>query len=165
MIRRPPRATRPDTLFPSTTRVRSGRFNAGPEAQPPRLRQDRGRGAAQAGRRDRRRVRTDAGLAIRLPVKPVGRGREVDRRTGAPFASWRIGEVKLAQRPGLRPVMPVYQSLEDHHVLVLMIEDDVLEPPVEAVGGTVKHCGMARSEEHTSELQSLMRISYAVFCL
>src|SRR3546814_1046611 len=24
---------------------------------------------------------------------------------------------------------------------------------------------MARSEEHTSELQSLMRISYAVFCL
>src|SRR3546814_8863361 len=27
------------------------------------------------------------------------------------------------------------------------------------------HRGNARSEEHTSELQSLMRISYAVFCL
>src|SRR3546814_5880181 len=26
-------------------------------------------------------------------------------------------------------------------------------------------CGRERSEEHTSELQSLMRISYAVFCL
>src|SRR3546814_7966194 len=26
-------------------------------------------------------------------------------------------------------------------------------------------CGIDRSEEHTSELQSLMRISYAVFCL
>src|SRR3546814_4934139 len=26
-------------------------------------------------------------------------------------------------------------------------------------------CRTARSEEHTSELQSLMRISYAVFCL
>src|SRR3546814_1326183 len=26
-------------------------------------------------------------------------------------------------------------------------------------------CQMERSEEHTSELQSLMRISYAVFCL
>src|SRR3546814_8683815 len=26
-------------------------------------------------------------------------------------------------------------------------------------------CARARSEEHTSELQSLMRISYAVFCL
>src|SRR3546814_9624505 len=27
------------------------------------------------------------------------------------------------------------------------------------------HVGILRSEEHTSELQSLMRISYAVFCL
>src|SRR3546814_9749892 len=27
------------------------------------------------------------------------------------------------------------------------------------------HGGRRRSEEHTSELQSLMRISYAVFCL
>src|SRR3546814_10827540 len=27
------------------------------------------------------------------------------------------------------------------------------------------HAGAWRSEEHTSELQSLMRISYAVFCL
>src|SRR3546814_5871777 len=26
-------------------------------------------------------------------------------------------------------------------------------------------CAIGRSEEHTSELQSLMRISYAVFCL
>src|SRR3546814_7068931 len=26
-------------------------------------------------------------------------------------------------------------------------------------------CASSRSEEHTSELQSLMRISYAVFCL
>src|SRR3546814_2656243 len=32
---------------------------------------------------------------------------------------------------------------------------------VSSVGGI----GDARSEEHTSELQSLMRISYAVFCL
>src|SRR3546814_6938230 len=31
-----------------------------------------------------------------------------------------------------------------------------------AVGGD---CQQRRSEEHTSELQSLMRISYAVFCL
>src|SRR3546814_236613 len=39
--------------------------------------------------------------------------------------------------------------------------------------GYLEHCvameevsrGSARSEEHTSELQSLMRISYAVFCL
>src|SRR3546814_1854083 len=30
---------------------------------------------------------------------------------------------------------------------------------------TTESGGVARSEEHTSELQSLMRISYAVFCL
>src|SRR3546814_6972737 len=30
---------------------------------------------------------------------------------------------------------------------------------------TRPRCRAARSEEHTSELQSLMRISYAVFCL
>src|SRR3546814_2262669 len=32
-------------------------------------------------------------------------------------------------------------------------------------GDQRKAAGEARSEEHTSELQSLMRISYAVFCL
>src|SRR3546814_6991768 len=31
--------------------------------------------------------------------------------------------------------------------------------------GDLAGIGAARSEEHTSELQSLMRISYAVFCL
>src|SRR3546814_10270309 len=33
------------------------------------------------------------------------------------------------------------------------------------MGVARSHSGAARSEEHTSELQSLMRISYAVFCL
>src|SRR3546814_3112680 len=38
-------------------------------------------------------------------------------------------------------------------------------PPSEAVrAASGCHC-VKRSEEHTSELQSLMRISYAVFCL
>src|SRR3546814_2678195 len=32
-------------------------------------------------------------------------------------------------------------------------------------GDWLLYGGMARSEEHTSELQSLMRISYDVFCL
>src|SRR3546814_6841036 len=37
---------------------------------------------------------------------------------------------------------------------------------VEVVGGKHHRLGVdRRSEEHTSELQSLMRISYAVFCL
>src|SRR3546814_5457009 len=34
-----------------------------------------------------------------------------------------------------------------------------------AQAGRQSYCRRARSEEHTSELQSLMRISYAVFCL
>src|SRR3546814_4279423 len=33
------------------------------------------------------------------------------------------------------------------------------------VGFDDRWCAVLRSEEHTSELQSLMRISYAVFCL
>src|SRR3546814_9982252 len=32
-------------------------------------------------------------------------------------------------------------------------------------GNASKNSTLCRSEEHTSELQSLMRISYAVFCL
>src|SRR3546814_10142080 len=50
--------------------------------------------------------------------------------------------------------------------------NDVLEctPAPEAPGGclariAVSARGELRSEEHTSELQSTMRISYAVFCL
>src|SRR3546814_7487137 len=34
-----------------------------------------------------------------------------------------------------------------------------------AAGVCDRRCRRPRSEEHTSELQSLMRISYAVFCL
>src|SRR3546814_10396756 len=37
--------------------------------------------------------------------------------------------------------------------------------PVAVVQGALAVLAMGRSEEHTSELQSLMRISYAVFCL
>src|SRR3546814_9117510 len=35
----------------------------------------------------------------------------------------------------------------------------------EPLGDRVGREGLDRSEEHTSELQSLMRISYAIFCL
>src|SRR3546814_5657845 len=38
-------------------------------------------------------------------------------------------------------------------------------PPPSTGPPTRIHCARCRSEEHTSELQSLMRISYAVFCL
>src|SRR3546814_9519928 len=38
-------------------------------------------------------------------------------------------------------------------------------PPTTGPASAAQPTGPARSEEHTSELQSLMRISYAVFCL
>src|SRR3546814_2743929 len=41
----------------------------------------------------------------------------------------------------------------------------VLGATSESLGQGILLLGIYRSEEHTSELQSLMRISYAVFCL
>src|SRR3546814_10862473 len=41
--------------------------------------------------------------------------------------------------------------------------DNVIHPGTN--GKMIEVCAAMRSEEHTSELQSLMRISYAVFCL
>src|SRR3546814_21138243 len=83
MIRRPPRSTRTDTLFPYTTLFRSP-----------------------------------------APPAALRRSRFLDR----------------SQVPG-----PIFRKESDH-------ADASARPS-------------GRSEEHTSELQSLMRISYAVFCL
>src|SRR3546814_17608703 len=44
-------------------------------------------------------------------------------------------------------------------------DDDALGVDLVDHARPPRHDGHARSEEHTSELQSLMRISYAVFCL
>src|SRR3546814_9702404 len=96
MIRRPPRSTRTDTLFPYTTLFRSHR------------RRDR-----RGGRANRRR---------RKSIMPGHSPRYPARARAAARARVAAGE----------------------------------PPTVLAI---------RRSEEHTSELQSLMRISYAVFCL
>src|SRR3546814_8153208 len=50
----------------------------------------------------------------------------------------------------------------DYYPVILDRIDDEAKRRTEAVKAAVEG---ARSEEHTSELQSLMRISYAVFCL
>src|SRR3546814_1385380 len=95
MIRRPPRSTRTDTLFPYTTLFRSD----------PAAKAQRARDLATAWR--------SAGIA-------------------------EVGRLKQAWCQGQRTVSPT------------------ISPSAS---------GPWRSEEHTSELQSLMRISYAVFCL
>src|SRR3546814_1794231 len=52
------------------------------------------------------------------------------------------------------------------HVAADMVEGDAAAPEhVRAMGDAGTGTDQARSEEHTSELQSLMRISYAGFCL
>src|SRR3546814_2385529 len=76
-----------------------------------------------------------------------------------------------------RGAIGVYDRAKEHYTLICSTQnihanrnelaEQVLGIPKEKmrqvaydVGG-----GFGRSEEHTSELQSLMRISYAVFCL
>src|SRR3546814_9485793 len=50
--------------------------------------------------------------------------------------------------------------------LVFRLEALFIERPFGGDQHVIEHAhGQLRSEEHTSELQSLMRISYAVFCL
>src|SRR3546814_9134055 len=95
MIRRPPRSTRTDTLFPYTTLFRS-------------VVDVRRLGRRQMARNDRRRRRRRRGGIVEL--------KGPRRRCGN-------------------------------------------------LGRAAALATARRSEEHTSELQSLMRISYAVFCL
>src|SRR3546814_1852013 len=103
MIRRPPRSTRTDTLFPYTTLFRSTRGHRNPALSEPRNRRQFPESCIIAGRR-----------------KEAGRTNHFFLRV-----------------TGLR------HAAGERNWLLLRL----------------------RSEEHTSELQSLMRISYAVFCL
>src|SRR3546814_2657433 len=107
MIRRPPRSTRTDTLFPDTTLFRSGRRATAAGGMEPSL---------------CRAVRLSAGTA---------QGRHADC--------------------GPRPACAATAAAEGRHRAGLAA----------AIGAHSRR----RSEEHPSELQSLMRISYAVFCL
>src|SRR3546814_5784818 len=66
----------------------------------------------------------------------------------------------------LFPYTPLFRSVQ--HVADAVeggFEADVVGAPLPLVGVAGELVVGARSEEHTYELQSLMRISYAVFCL
>src|SRR3546814_3974103 len=70
-----------------------------------------------------------------------------------------------------------FRTQNDYYVMSNLLTALAMIGPFNETG-TMTHCNraafdnrkgpaipIARSEEHTSELQSLMRISYAVFCL
>src|SRR3546814_8968424 len=62
----------------------------------------------------------------------------------------------------------VLEAGGEQAIKLLVMRDTVIVQPAGADGGGPFHIGEHlghRSEEHTSELQSLMRISYAVLCL
>src|SRR3546814_5703630 len=63
--------------------------------------------------------------------------------------------VGLVERAAYRDIFDFSKTLSE-------LESDTTSGLENARGNAAK---LARSEEHTSELQSLMRISYAVFCL
>src|SRR3546814_2770957 len=140
MIRRPPRSTRTDTRFPYPTLFRS------PDAALRFVAAELQHQAARAGE-----VR-DAATA-----RP---GREGLQRDAA--QRWRSDPGRLPDAPVRRAVEGVRRDGRGR-----VVRADV--PPAVRPGAAtqVDRTGRrrARSEEHTSELQSLMRISYAVFCL
>src|SRR3546814_2617640 len=70
-----------------------------------------------------------------------------------------------AGRQHAAPVRPEHVGLQRLHGLAVEVDLLALVRLLDAPVGHVPECREGRSEEHTSELQSLMRISYAVFCL
>src|SRR3546814_7423840 len=74
-----------------------------------------------------------------------------------PQAPRLIGKSDEDGRPLLSSVVPLDPSAIAQVIAERLRRLDVATASIEAAS--------ARSEEHTSELQSLMRISYAVFCL
>src|SRR3546814_7117000 len=81
-----------------------------------------------------------------------------------------LGRVALMQEPVAAVMSVMRQRKNDGVFVVYDLGGGTLDIAIaESISGRVTllaHGGIAmRSEEHTSELQSLMRISYAVFCL
>src|SRR3546814_8401235 len=96
-----------------------------------------------------------------LAGEPVGAESVQDRPVEATHGrECRVGveRVPVAGQPVDQCL--VGAGLERDRVIGVAIGGDV-----DATGGASVASPPARSEEHTSELQSLMRISYAVFCL
>src|SRR3546814_5705742 len=83
----------------------------------------------------------------------------------------RAGQRLLARAQGAggadqhRAVRIVPASVHRAGVKRSVVASDQVSAGPSKAGSVLVRLRMPRSEEHTSELQSLMRISYAVFCL
>src|SRR3546814_3858998 len=97
-------------------------------------------------------------------VADAGRPEDAARTVEAVVA--RHGRLDvLVNNAGAATVMPLQQASYEKVMAILAV--NVVGPSLLATAA-VPHLARqqgSRSEEHTSELQSLMRISYAVFCL
>src|SRR3546814_7276979 len=138
MIRRPPRSTRTDTLFPYTTLFRS------PESR--RARSRTGNRTCPGGsRRVAAHLRCPSASDWRPPVVSEPGIHATGNRTTKQHDAICLGEVPATGRgsmvPGIHPTAPRDRRRGRGH--------DSVE----------------RSEEQTSEIQSLMRTSYARSCL
>src|SRR3546814_15694435 len=127
MIRRPPRSTRTDTLFPYTTLFRSLHLG----------------------------IRTD--MSTYVIQKMLGALEE--------YYSHADHEEIAVNQPG--EVWCRRHRADEHGRIWVRFEDDrltlrYLRTICQAIANTYDQ-KFNRSEEHTSELQSLMRISYSVF--
>src|SRR3546814_542297 len=151
MIRRPPRSTRTDTLFPYTTLFRS----AAREHFRAALQVDQGYVAARFNLASTEWQAGRLGEAL-----PVLRGILASAPGFAPQVL-NLAKRSLAAKDSVaaRQLM----ALLDGHGLP-GAERHVLRGGIAVAEGEAA-AAEERSEEHTSELQSLMRISYAVFCL
>src|SRR3546814_3236443 len=165
MIRRPPRSTRTDTLFPYTTLFRSRGLGIQASDNIGML---RALGREPLFIRETRMDSVygvvnlmDAALAaapeITVPTLLLYGAQDEVVPAEPTFQFWRSlpAEAAASRRFGYYP--------EGWHMLLRDLQADTVIADVAA--WTHDPQAPLRSEEHTSELQSLMRISYAVFCL
>src|SRR3546814_1877829 len=75
------------------------------------------------------------------------------------------GRRQIAIEHVLHPRNPQGRKVEARKRIALIVRRRPVHQQIGKVGDRVAQRRQFRSEEHTSELQSLMRISYAVFCL
>src|SRR3546814_8196104 len=100
---------------------------------------------------------TSAVMRRRRPVLRIVRLFRIDGRQAVADARQGLDQPGFERRVD---AAPQFVDVRTQHVAVrrVVAPQRVFEP-------VARDRGRARSEEHTSELQSLMRISYAVFCL